>query len=56
VEHRGDALARYRLRAREIAVSTAVAHDLTGGLHGAPGSHRTVQPAGPGSKLSLVEA
>jgi len=60
VEHGGDVLARYLVRAREAAVSTAVAVDLIARLEGAPGdgtgSGTVRTPTGPGAGLGVVEA
>jgi len=55
VEPGGDVLSRYRVRAREFAVSTAVAIDLLGRLASALGSGRRTDPAEPGSGLAVVE-
>jgi Ni,Fe-hydrogenase III large subunit/Ni,Fe-hydrogenase III component G len=55
-ENGGDVLARYRVRGREFAVSTAVAQDLLGSLHVGDGAIGTVSPTSPGAGLSQVEA
>jgi len=56
VESSGDVLARYLVRAREIAVSTAVAVDLTRRLTGGTGSGRAVETAAAGAGFAQVEA
>ena len=60
VEDSGDVLGRYLVRAREAAISVAVAVDLIARLGGASGNGRgsgTQQtPTGPGAGLGVVEA
>lgn len=56
LEDGGDVLARYRVRAGEIGVSTAVALDLVTRLSGGTGSGTTIGPSGPGAGFALVEA
>lgn len=51
----GDVLSRYRVRAGEFAVSTAVAIDLVGRLGTRLGSGSTADASHPGAGLALVE-
>lgn len=52
----GDVLSRYRVRAEEFAVSSAVAIDLIRRLGKKPGSGLSSEAAKPGEGLALVEA
>lgn len=56
LEQGGDVLARYAVRAREVAVSTALALDLLRRLQGHTGTARSVNPQAAGTGLALVEA
>jgi Ni,Fe-hydrogenase III large subunit len=51
----GDVLSRYRVRAREFAVSAAVTTDLIGRLGMQHGSGLKAGPTGPGHGLALIE-
>lgn len=55
LEKGGDVLARYQVRAREFAVSTAVTIDLIRRLAGQHGSDRRIDPAEAGTGLAVVE-
>ena len=55
VEQGGDVMARYLVRARELAVSARLVGDLVGRLGGRCGSGGSVAPSGPGEGLGLAE-
>lgn len=56
VEDGGDVLARYRVRAAEYAVSTAVVLGLLERLQGERGTGLAATPARPGAGVGIVEA
>ncbi len=50
-ENGGDVMARFIVRARELAVSAALAEELAGGLAGRPGERTSAETRGAGAGL-----